>query len=221
MEETKQNSNVPPIYTEPKQRGGCTMLALISLGVVLLVFVIGVVLGSGGTGKGSSLEDSDSIAVIDSVEGEQNLEKEANDSGSWKYSTKVDEMNDSKSKFASIVSDNVEFFDFPYGGGSSLTLAVRWTKKWGTDVYIAISSGQFLCSDYNATNFVRVRFGEEKPIKFYTVEPSDNSSDVLFFENAKKFITHAKKAKKIRIEAPFYQEGNHVFTFTMSEPLIW
>ena len=62
---------------------------------------------------------------------------------------------------------------------------------------------------------MRVRFDEAAPIKFSTNEPSDGSSDMLFLNNAKKFIKLAKQAKTIKIEAPFYQEGNRIFTFQL------
>ena len=137
------------------------------------------------------------------------------------YDTQIDEMNDSKSKFASITSDNTVDFDFPYQGGSYLKITVRYTKKWGTDVYISISQGQFICNEYEGTDYVRVRFDSGKPMKFSTNEPSDGSSDMLFLSNTKKFISLAKKAKRIRIEAPFYQAGNQVFTFTVDKSLEW
>ena len=68
---------------------------------------------------------------------------------------------------------------------------------------------------------VKVRFDGGKAMTFTTTEPSDNSSDMLFLSSVQKFINHAKRAKKILIEAPFYQEGNRVFTFTVDKPLEW
>lgn len=139
----------------------------------------------------------------------------------WNYSTETDEMNDSKSRFASLTSDNSIEFDFPYNGGSTMYLTVRYMKKYGTDVILKISSGQFLCNEYNGTNYVRVRFDDGAATKFNTLEPSDGSTDQLFLSNAKKFISLAKKAKIIKVEAPFYQEGNRVFTFSVDNPLEW
>lgn len=139
----------------------------------------------------------------------------------WNYSTETDEMNDSKSRFASLTSDNSIEFDFPYNGGSTMYLTVRYMKKYGTDVILKISSGQFLCNEYNGTNYVRVRFDDGAATKFNTLEPSDGSTDQLFLSNAKKFISLAKKAKIIKVEAPFYQEGNRVFTFSVDKPLEW
>lgn len=58
-------------------------------------------------------------------------------------------------------------------------------------------------------------------MKFSTTEPSDGSSNMVFLSNPKKFINLAKKAKRILIEAPFYEEGNQIFTFTIDKPLEW
>lgn len=210
--------------TSPKKKGGCLKYGLIGLGIFML---IGVIANLGNNSKNSShSHDSDTLAdltIADSLIGDDASSDSQVDNNlkTWEYSTDTDEMNDSKSRFASLMSDNTVDFDFPYQGGSSLRLTVRYMKKYGTDVYIKISSGQFICNEYQGTNCVRVRFDNGTPIKFTTNEPSDGSADLLFINNAKKFINLAKKAKTIRIEAPFYQEGNRVFTFTVDKPLEW
>ena len=206
--------------TSPKQKGGCLKYGLIGFGVFMLIGVIANI--GDNSNSNSQNRNSDSITV-DSVETDDisTASQEYNQLKSWNYFTDTDEMNDSKSRFASLVSDNTVNFDFPYQGGSSLSLIVRYMKKYGTDVYIKISSGQFICNEYQGTNNVRVRFDDAAPIKFSTNEPSDGSSDMLFLNNAKKFIKLAKQAKTIKIEAPFYQEGNRIFTFTVDKPLEW
>ena len=206
--------------TSPSKKGGCLKYGLIGFGVFMLIGVIANI--GDNSNSNSQNRNSDSITV-DSVETDDisTASQEYNQLKSWNYFTDTDEMNDSKSRFASLVSDNTVNFDFPYQGGSSLSLIVRYMKKYGTDVYIKISSGQFICNEYQGTNNVRVRFDDAAPIKFSTNEPSDGSSDMLFLNNAKKFIKLAKQAKTIKIEAPFYQEGNRIFTFTVDKPLGW
>ena len=206
--------------TSPSKKGGCLKKGLIGFGVFMLIGVIANI--GDNSNSNSQNRNSDSITV-DSVETDDisTASQEYNQLKSWNYFTDTDEMNDSKSRFASLVSDNTVNFDFPYQGGSSLSLIVRYMKKYGTDVYIKISSGQFICNEYQGTNNVRVRFDDAAPIKFSTNEPSDGSSDMLFLNNAKKFIKLAKQAKTIKIEAPFYQEGNRIFTFTVDKPLEW
>ena len=179
--------------------------------------LIGVIANIGDNSNSNSQNRNSDSITVDSVETDDisTASQEYNQLKSWNYFTDTDEMNDSKSRFASLVSDNTVNFDFPYQGGSSLSLIVRYMKKYGTDVYIKISSGQFICNEYQGTNNVRVRFDDAAPIKFSTNEPSDGSSDMLFLNNAKKFIKLAKQAKTIKIEAPFYQEGNRIFTFQL------
>lgn len=210
----------------PKDDSGCLRLTIL-IGVLILVCLISVIF-VGTCNSNRSREylsgDTDTTVIENFDTISENLPAEPQEDYSlktWDYSTDVDEMNDSKSRFASLTSDNIVYFDFPYNGGSSLYLTVRYMKKYGTDVYIKISSGQFVCNEYEGTNYVRVRFDQGSAMKFTTNEPSDGSSDMLFLSNAKKFIRLAKKAKTIKIEAPFYQEGNNVFTFTVDKPLEW
>lgn len=219
--EEKLNNN-PNSPSPQKKMNGSFKLVLIAFGVIILFGIIASIGGNNSNSKSPSV-DSDSI-VTDSllaVSATQETTEKTEQEKTWDYQTQVDEMNDSKSKFASLVSDNMVSFDFPYQGGSDLSITIRYTKKWGTDVYITISKGQFICNEYNGTNSVRVRFDDGKAMKFSTTEPSDGSSNMVFLSNPKKFINLAKKAKRILIEAPFYEEGNQVFTFTVDKPLEW
>ncbi len=139
----------------------------------------------------------------------------------WETSTSIDEMTGTENIWKSLTSDNTHHFDFPYEGGSTLKLTVRYMKKYGNDVILKISSGQVLCSEYNGTNYVNIRFDDEAPMRFYTNEPADYSSDHVFLNNPTKFINKAKKAKTIKVEIPIYEEGRPIFTFTVDEPLTW
>ena len=160
-------------------------------------------------------------AVVDASE-EMNKPKvetvvDNNVNNEWKYDSKDDEMTNSKSYFATILSDNGEVFAFPYDeeGGSHLMVTVRQAKKSGTDVILGISKGQF------NGQYVSVKFDDNAAKKYKAYSADDGSLDVLFIDNAKDFITKAKTAKTIKIEAEFYQEGNRVFTFTADKPLKW
>ena len=173
--------------TSPNKKGGCLKYGLIGFGVFVLIGFIATLGGNSNTNLQNS--NSDSI-LVDSVETDDfsTVSQEESQLKTWNYSTDTDEMNESKSRFASLVSDNTVNFDFPYQGGSSLSLIVRYMKKYGTDVYIEISSGQFICNEYQGTNNVRVRFDDAAPINFSTNEPSDRRSDMLFLYTATKLI---------------------------------
>lgn len=187
------------------------------LGIICVILVIAFANSCGNSTK-TNVNVNDSTA-IDSTNVDDSLDSEAKNG--WSYENEVDEMDGSTTKRAIIESSNEVEFDFPYQGGSTLGICVRKTKKYGNEVLISISNGQFLCNDYNGTNYVTVRFDNNAPVKFLTTEPADYSSDVLFLENSKKFIKLAKNAKTIKIEAPFFDNGSYVFTFNANKPLEW
>lgn len=139
----------------------------------------------------------------------------------WKYDSIADEMSDKAIYFADVVSDNIEFFEFPYDGGTFAKLAIRKHPQYGTDIMFMISQGQLLCRDYNGTNYVTVRFDDNPPKRYYTNESMSGSRGILFIRNTKDFITKAKNAKKIRIQAPVYNNGNVVFIFSSDKTLVW
>ncbi|RYZ77564.1 MAG: zinc ribbon domain-containing protein [Proteobacteria bacterium] len=128
----------------------------------------------------------------------------------WEYSSFKDEMTGKTTTTARIDSINEVEFEFPYQGAQRMTLTLR--KKGSADVLLQIKKGQFVCAEYDNC-YVSVRFDEGSPERFPVTEASDHSTDTRFIENSSRFIAKVKKAKLVRIEATFYQEGSRVFTF--------
>lgn len=189
-------------------------IILAIVGVSFLVLCINMC-NSITTSNGTYL-DSDTAVIDTALYGNTPIEVEKK---TWSLQTKQDEMDDSKSYWYSLQSDNYANFDFPYKGDSYLTITVRWMKKYGYDVLLEITDGQMVGDEYNGTNYVRVRFDGGKVQKFYYNEPNDGSSNLVFLRNAQKFIEKCKNAKDIIIEQEFYQEGVHQFKFHVDEPL--
>ncbi len=144
-----------------------------------------------------------------------------NDGSKWEESESIDQMTDTKNVWKTIMSDNEFDFDFPYQGGSSLKITVRYMQKYGTDVLLTITNGQLLPSEYNVSQCISVRFDDDEPIRFHTKYPSDGDTETLFIQNTSKFINRAKTAKSIKIQVPVFQEGNPIFLFKIAEPLTW
>jgi hypothetical protein len=129
----------------------------------------------------------------------------------WQYGESEDAMTGQKTRTAVVTSSNTVEFAFPYAGEQHATLILR--KKRGSDnIMLSIEKGQLTCGDYYGRS-VSVRFDEKTPRRFSVLESADHDSTVVFIRNEKSFIAEAKKAKKIRIEAVVYQNGNPVFEF--------
>jgi hypothetical protein len=122
----------------------------------------------------------------------------------WLYSNEEDKMTSRKMYYAQLTANNELVFDFPYDGGSVATLTIR-KKRGEVDVMLKISKGQFI-HDYEGGS-IKVRFGNTKPGIYAISKPSDYSSDLVFIDNASRFISNLKKYKKLLIEAEFYNEG--------------
>jgi len=123
-----------------------------------------------------------------------------------------------KRSFAIVRSNNTVRFAFPYGRDQHGTLMIRRTPQWGTDVILEIERGQFLCG-LDQCN-VNVLFDSGHIQHFTASEPTDHSTTVLFIRGQDRFISQLRKAKTVRIEATFYQEGNQAFIFNV-EALKW
>ena len=132
----------------------------------------------------------------------------------WNYIEDEDKMTNEKHHYATASSTNELEFNFPYAGGSTFELGIL-NRGQGNNVKLAVSKGQFMPSIMNDKT-VRVKFDDDKPVNYTYVMPSDGSSDVIFINNENKFIARLKAAKKLMIEAEFFQEGNQIIYFDVS-----
>ncbi|MDU4094256.1 MAG: hypothetical protein E7H57_13420 [Pantoea sp.] len=144
----------------------------------------------------------------------------------WYSSYKNDEMRGTAQKFIETESDNTADFEFPYNGGSKMTLLLRSKKtqlKEGqkaedlpfSEAILTISKGQFICHSFDDCH-VSVKFDNGNIQKFSMSEAAGGRSDVIFFDNSASFIKNIKKHKKLILEADFYQAGPKQFKFDLS-----
>lgn len=194
----------------------------------IIVIIFGVLVFMGACINSTSNTQTNNTNVED-VDSDENIS--VSDSSStntnkkvftktWEYSEDNDQMDDSKNFWYSLRSDNFVNFDFPYQGDSYLNIQIRYMKKYGYDVILTIDNGQMVGNSINGTNYVRVRFDNDKPEKYYYNEPADYSSDCVFIKNKSKFIKKCKAAKTIIIEQEFYQAGCHQFKFHVDKSLV-
>lgn len=163
--------------------------------------------------------DADAAAAdLNSVDMNATIEDGTPGPSQWEYFETLDQVRNGTIYRASLDSENTATFDFPYGGGSTLSMTVRSHPSYGDDVIFRISKGQFVCHADGCTGTINFDSGPE-PISLS--EPDDNSSDTLFASNGSYVIDRLKKAKKVIVELPFYQEGNRQFVFEMKATLAW
>jgi hypothetical protein len=136
----------------------------------------------------------------------------------WVYHTSEDEMGRGTIRTARISSANTVSFGSPYEGPQHARLSLRVHPRYGKDVFLAVERGQFLCGLEDCT--VEVSFDGAKPQTYRVVEPSDHCTTMLFIQDYDSFVAKARKAKIVKIEAQFYEEGNRVFEFHV-EGLKW
>jgi hypothetical protein len=135
-------------------------------------------------------------------------------SSNWIYSTHTDEMTNVESKVACTTSLNELAFNFPYGGGSSGKLCFRQKAK-SLDAWVSISSGQFLCGIEDCS--LKLKFDDGAVQRFHAVESSTHESNMLFIEPETRLLNAVKKAKQLKLQAEYYQEGSQVLTFNLSD----
>lgn len=197
--------------------------ALFFLGCVLAVIIIIFILFTCNKQKNRpTLANAEYAVVEDTSNAEETTIPEPEPvKVLWNISEEKDEMTDSRNIWASIISDNYIYQDFPYEGHTYAKITVRYMKKYGYDVLINITQGQINGRSYYGTDYITARFDEGTPKKYYFDESADGSSETIFLRNKSDFIKKCKQAKDIKIDIPVYQNGRPVFTFHVDEPLVW
>ncbi len=132
---------------------------------------------------------------------------------SWVYKTDTDKMTSKVNHHAILIATNKLDFEAPYDGGSTASIVIRQKGK-GSDVLLVVDKGQFNCEITDGCK-VNIRFDNNQPISFQASEPSDGSSTILFISPEKKFIANVKKAKKMIVQAEFYQSGLRTMEFNV------
>ena len=136
----------------------------------------------------------------------------ANDSSltTWQYMTETDDLTDKDLKGAGVKSINEAYFEFPYNGGSTLTLLLR-RRGISTDAMLIISKGQFMCGTEGCP--IKFRF-DDGPVKTLRAGISrSGKTDVVFIGDARVLLQPLQTAHRVRVSANFYNEGYETFEF--------
>jgi len=135
--------------------------------------------------------------------------------GKWEYRNYEDKASGKTAFKASLLSENKINLSFPYQGSQNGTLSVRNHPRWGKNIYLKIEQGQILSIDgYSFDNkYFLVRFDDGDVKKWNYVGSSDQSSDIIFISNEKKFLKQLTAANKIYITINLYQDGQYTFVF--------
>lgn len=144
---------------------------------------------------------------------EESNTKEVKEKQNWQYSEEKDKMSGKTNYFAFSTSTNKLEFEFPYQGGSTFTLVIR-NMGQGNNVMLGVSKGQFMGS-IMGSQYLRVKFDDEQPVNYPYNSPQDASSTSIFLTNEATFISKLKKAKKLMIEAPFFNAGRQIIYFNV------
>lgn len=179
--------------------------ALILIGLIVITRPSPDAIGKSGTSAANGQGTSAALVA-----------EEPSGPPSWSYQTNRDPLTDKAVELACINSIDEVRLGFPYKD-QQIRLCLRRSPQYGLDAYIAMpEGGQFKCSSYSNCK-VSIRFDDGPVQAFSGAEASDGSSDVLFIVNAQRFLSGLTKAKKTRILAEYYENGNQTSEFATAD----
>ncbi len=201
------------------------MKKLLFLVSIAIIFTACVNNNSSMANKSQANNEADSAArALDSLQqvpfssGGMKIpeDAEAVANNTWQYSQEVDKMTSKTDYYAELDANDEVYFSPPYDGGSMVRLLIRYRDN-ENDIMLEVKPAQFNSDVVNGEN-IRIRFDNEQPITCNCREPSDYSTTMLFLPSS--LITELKKAKKIIIQAEFYDNGLKEMEFN-TEGLVW
>lgn len=182
------------------------------LGAFVAFILIGALAPSSKTNSAPDKATIGEPALKGAVSGAEAAKTPEEPASEWTYSTEKDEMRGAESRFAQLEASNTINLDFPYGEQRGRIL-VRQSPRFGFDVLVGVPSGQIMCNSYTNSH-INVKF-DDGPIQRYGCnDASDGSSNMVFIEGAKGFLTKLKQSKRAVVEAEFFQNGLQQMTFT-------
>lgn len=210
------------ISTSAKACPNCGAKQVKSVGVIgaLFALFVGLVIFKScstepGSGTAASVSSSRSASTpasgLPTSTVDQHSSAVTPAQGSWQYESGQDAMASKRWHTATVESVNTVNFGFPYSGAQHATLIVRRNPRSGLNVIFTIERGQITCDVYTCP--LVIRFDDAKPQAMGAARAEDGSTTVAFLPSESAFVARLSKAKKVLVEASFYQEGSHVFEF--------
>ena len=131
-------------------------------------------------------------------------------SPSWVYSQGEDPMGRGQYKIAQVESLNTINFSFPYQGAQHASFKLQKGGRGGPSAWLQLEHANFISSAP-----IYARFDGGEPQRFSVAQTSDYKTDRVGFdgEGYNRFMKQLRRARKLRIEATFYQQGTRVFEF--------
>jgi len=132
----------------------------------------------------------------------------------WQYDTRRDEMRGTTTRNASLTSANQVSLSFPYGTVRA-RLVVRQRPQDGLNVMFIADEGQVLCNSFSDSR-LSVKF-DDGPVRTFGCDgASSGSPEIAFFSAPREVLAQIKRARRMIVEAEFYNDGPQQFTFELA-----
>lgn len=202
----EQIENAPQ---KKKVKKGCLIGAIV--GIVFLVILIAVGIGGGDDSQEQGQKEKQTVAQAEK-------KKEAH-KNPWVAFEEVDEMSNEVRYFKKTESLNELEFDFPYQGGSSFTLMVRGKENQKPEIILLTDNGQFM-SSFGGSEHLRLKFDDGEAFTVTYNSSANGNANVIFLNSESKILKMLPTAKKLKIEAPFFESGCQIIDFDV-EGFTW
>ena len=151
--------------------------------------------------------------ITPSLDVKSPVAEKAASADNWSYDSATDQMTGAVRHWACTVSTNELQFSFPYDGGATGTLC--FIRKGKTlNATVQVSTGQFNCDIDDCA--LRFKFDNGAIQSFSAEESTTHETGVLFLNSEQRLLSDVVKAKELKVEAEYFEEGTQVLTFEVT-----
>lgn len=132
----------------------------------------------------------------------------------WDYSTSKDEMRKTEIHMAKLSSSNVIELEFPYAGGSNLSIVIIKRSGEKSKAMLMLSNGQLSCVSQDGCR-IEVKFDDQQVGGIHVSPAGNGFTDTLFVDKDwdTAFVRKLKTTNDLIIEVPVYRGGLRQFKF--------
>lgn len=185
---------------------------IVFIGLILISVVRSLVSGSKDKTTVTTTSTTDSTKA-GAVSGSSSTTTTETIPSAWKYSEEEDKMTSKKNFYAQVDAKDELDFKFPYNGGSVATLGIIKRSTGATDMALSVTKGQIMAAHGLGNGKISIRFDDSAAQTMGVTGAADGSSNIVFFQGAPKLLAKLKTAKRVFIQAEFFDNGSAVMEF--------
>lgn len=130
----------------------------------------------------------------------------------WEYYWEVDKMTSDTIWHSIIYADKELNLQPPYGNEKAW-LDINYFKDYKNSITLNVTKGQIIAANNPQGGYIRARFDNDPPVRYYVYGSKDFSTEKIFISNPTDFMKRVRASKHLILDVLFFQDGEQYIEF--------